>query len=128
MRVGDLKLEPLLATSFDESISEAADRMRFYEIGSLGILEGGSLVGVFTERDVVKAVADRSDLQHLSIRAYATSSPTTVTMETDVEEAAELMLSLDVRHLPVVEGIRPVGMVSIKDVLAAELALSAEAV
>ena len=128
MKVQDLKLEPIFAAHPDESIADAADRMRFYEIGSLAVIENGSIVGIITERDIVRATADRSDAQRIPIRFYLTSAPTTVSSDTDVEDAASLMLTLGIRHLPVVEGVRPIGMVSIRDLLAAELELTAEAI
>ncbi|MEX2555012.1 MAG: CBS domain-containing protein [Actinomycetota bacterium] len=128
MKVQDLKLEPIFAAHPDESITEVADRMRFYEVGSLAVIEHGSIVGIITERDIVRATADRSDLGRIPIRFYLTSAPTTVSPDTDVREAASLMLALGIRHLPVVDGVRPVGMVSIRDLLAAELELTAEAI
>jgi CBS domain-containing protein len=121
MKISDLKLEPLQATHPDESIADVAERMHFYEVGSLAVLDEGSLVGIVTERDVLSSVADRSDPNRFTVRFYMTSGPTTISSDTDLGDAAELMLGLGVRHLPVVEGGRPVGMVSIRDVLVAEL-------
>jgi CBS domain-containing protein len=56
-----------------------------------------------------------------------TPGPATVSSDVDIEDAATLMLALGVRHLPVVDGYRLAGMVSIRDVLAAELTLAAAA-
>lgn len=123
MKISALKLEPLLATSPGESIGDAAERMRFYEVGSLAVLDDGSLVGIFTERDVLGAMADRCDPSRTPIVLYMTHGPTTISDDTDIADAAALMLSLGVRHLPVLESGAPVGMVSIRDVLLAELEL-----
>lgn len=121
MKVRDLHLEHPHATTPDESLADAADRMRFYEIGSLAVLEGHHLVAIITERDIVRAAAEGSDLGRVPVRLYMTSEPANVDVETDVREAAELMLTLGVRHLPAMDDGRIVGMVSIRDLLTAEM-------
>lgn len=123
MKVRELELAPVVATDPDESIADAADRMRFYEVGSLAVLEQGSLVAIITERDVTRLVADRADPNRLAVRFYMTSEPVTIEVEADVREAGALMLGIGVRHLPVMDGERLVGMVSVRDVLMAELAV-----
>jgi CBS domain-containing protein len=125
MKVRELELAPVVATDPDESIADAADRMRFYEVGSLAVLEHGSLVAIITERDIAWLVADRSDPDRLSVRFYMTSEPVTIDADADVREAGALMLGIGVRHLPVMDGERLVGMVSVRDVLMAELAAPA---
>jgi CBS domain-containing protein len=126
MKVKDLSLQPILSTIMPESIADAADRMKFYEVGSLAVIDSGYIVGVITERDIVTAVADRQDAERIPVRSYLTPAPATISSDTDIADAAELMLSLDVRHLPVVDGVTPVGMVSIRDLLAAELTVLAD--
>ena len=127
MKVRDLGLGPIAATRLDESVADAADRMRFYEIGSLAVMDSGSIVGILTERDIVRAVADGIEMTRVPVRSYVTPGPATVSSDADVEDAAGLMLALGVRHLPVVDGSCAVGMVSMRDLLAAELALAAAA-
>jgi CBS domain-containing protein len=128
MKVKDLKLEPLYTADLDESLTAVADRMRFYEIGALAVVENRAVCGIITERDIVRAAADGSAMSRTPVRFYATNSPTVVSADTDLEEAAAMMLSLGVRHLPVVDAERPIGMVSIRDLLAAEMQLAAEAI
>lgn len=120
MKVRDLELEPVAATSAEESIADAADRMRFFDIGSLAVMDGDALVGILTERDLARAVADRSDSE-LPVRAYMTSDPTTIGADADVVEAGALMLALGTRHLPVKESTRVIGMVSVRDLLLVEI-------
>jgi len=127
MKVKDLKLESLVSTRLDESVADAADRMRFYEIGSLAVIDSGNVVGILTERDIVRAGSDGVDMKRIPVRSYVTPGPTTVSSDADIEDAAGLMLALGVRHLPVVEGFGVVGMLSMRDVLSAELAVAAAA-
>jgi CBS domain-containing protein len=127
MKVSDLRLEPLLGTRLDEPLADAADRMNFYAVGSLAVVDSGNVIGILTERDIVRAIADRVEMERIPVRSFVTPSPATVSSDADVEDAATLMLSLGVRHLPVIDCGRPVGMVSIRDLLGAELALAANA-
>ena len=125
MKVMDLDLEPIITARLDEPIADAADRMRLHHIGSLAVIDSGSIVGILTERDIVRAIADRAAMERIPVRSYVTPGPATVSSDADVEDAAGLMLTLGVRHLPVVDGRRVIGMVSMRDVIAAELALAA---
>lgn len=122
MKVRELELQPVIGTDPDEPLADAADRMRFYEVGSLVVLEHGVMVAIITERDLARAVADRSDPDRTSVRFYMTSQPSTVRSDSEVHEAADLMLGLGVRHLPVMDGERIAGMISVRDLLSAELA------
>lgn len=128
MKVKDLDLAPIVSIRLDEPVVDAAARMRLNQIGSLAIIDSGSVVGILTERDVVRAGADGVDMKRIPVRSYVTPGPATVSSDADVEDAAQMMLTLGVRHLPVVEGPRVVGMVSMRDVLFAELALATAAV
>ena len=66
------------------------------------ILDGYRLVGIITERDLVRAVADRRDLADGNAGEYMTSAPATVELDTSLADVARTMLALGVRHLPVV--------------------------
>ena len=126
MKVRDLDLQPIVVTRLDEPIADAADRMMFNEIGSLAVIDSGNVIAILTERDLVRAGAERASMERIPVRSYVTLGPATVSSDADVVDAAELMLALGVRHLPVVDGPgRPVGMVSMRDLLAAELSLAA---
>lgn len=99
------------------SIATAAAQMRDAEVGSLAIVENGDVLGIFTERDVLRAVAEGADTERESIRSWMTSYPDEFPPDIEVEEAADWMLAAGYRHLPVVERGALVGMVSIKDIL-----------
>ena len=125
MKVRDLHAEPVEATSPGESLADAADRMRFYDIGALAVLERGEPVAIITERDLARAVADRVDPARTPVLSYMTPEPVTISADADVVEAGVLMMALGVRHLPVIDCGTIAGMVSIRDVLGAELAHAA---
>ena len=101
----------------DASVAEAVTRMvDSHRAGVVIVDPAGRLVGIFTERDLLRAVADRVHSSEARIREWMTSEPITVTPETSAEEAAQTMLDNGFRHLPVVEGDRAIGIVSIRDV------------
>jgi len=87
-------------------------------VGSVAVVVDGALEGIFTERDLVAAVADFADLDREPVSSWMTPDPDTLGPDTTVEEAAEWMLATGYRHLPVVDEVGLlVGMVSVKDVL-----------
>jgi CBS domain-containing protein len=107
----------LVTVDSDESLVDAADRMRWYAVGALPVYEGHTLVGIVTERDLTAAVADGVDPARTLVRDRMTPAPATVAPDDEVADAARTMADLGVRHLPVVEGERLVGMLSIRDLI-----------
>ena len=99
----------------DEPVSAAAAAMRDNDTGDVVVLDGQQLVGIVTDRDLaVRIVAEGRDAS-TPVREACSADPTTVTPDTAIEQAAELMRRNAVRRLPVVEGDRPVGIVSLGD-------------
>jgi CBS domain-containing protein len=101
----------------DESLAAAASSMHFNEIGALPVFDRGSFVGIITERDLVRALAEDEDPQSTIVREYMTPDPVSITPDTSLGQAADRMLQMGVRHLPVVLGDDIVGMVSVRDLL-----------
>jgi CBS domain-containing protein len=101
----------------DTTVAEAAATMVRGGFGSAVVLEGRSVAGIFTERDVLRAAASGADLTRSSLSRWMTPDPVTGRPEIDSDEAAELMLGGGFRHLPVVEGGELVGIVSLRDLL-----------
>lgn len=113
----------VLAVGGEVSLAEAARRMHERKVGAVVVLEGDRLVGILTERDVLRAVAtDRVDA---AVSESMTHAPDTVDPTETTGHAAALMIHGGFRHLPVVEGGRLVGIVSIRDLM--RLALDDEA-
>jgi CBS domain-containing protein len=114
--IGEMMARDPLSVAPEDTIGEAAQKMVDRGVGSAVVLDYGRLIGIFTERDLLRAVADRVHSSEARVREWMTGEPITITPETSSEEAAQLMLDNGFRHLPVVEGERAVGIVSIRDV------------
>jgi CBS domain-containing protein len=97
------------------SVAEAATVMGSHAVGSVMVLHGERLVGIFTERDVVRALSEHFDAGGHLVQNWMTPEPTTVVPEANVDDALDLMLSKGFRHLPVLEGERLLGVVSLRD-------------
>ncbi|HXJ64070.1 MAG TPA: CBS domain-containing protein [Actinomycetota bacterium] len=101
----------------DDPLLEAASKMAFDEVGSAVVYDEGRFVGIITERDLVRAMADGVDPDATSVRAYMTEDPVVVDADDDVELAVREMVAVGIRHLPVVAGADVVGMISARDLL-----------
>ena len=100
-----------------QSLVEAAQVMKQEDVGSLPVVEGGRLLAVLTDRDiVVRAVAEGVDLQATRVGDVASREPVTVGPEEDLDEALRLMARHQVRRLPVVDEQGLVGMLAQADV------------
>lgn len=106
----------LLTTEPGARLQEAAHRMAERRVGAILVLEGERLAGILTERDVLRAVGASYEPDAL-VSDWMTANPETVGPSETVEHALVLMHHGGFRHLPVVDGDRLVGIVSIRDVL-----------
>jgi CBS domain-containing protein len=98
------------------TVAEAATVMGGHHVGSALVMEDDRLVGIFTERDILRALSQDFDAPSHQVAHWMTRDPVTVTPDSAVDEALELMLGGNFRHLPVCEHSRPVGIVSLRDV------------
>jgi len=92
-------------------------RMLEEGVGAVAVCEAGTLVGIFTERDVLALAGNGSDLDVVKVGDVMTRNPFTVDASDAVLDAARLMGDKKIRHLPVVQGGHLLGMVGIRDVL-----------
>jgi CBS domain-containing protein len=115
--VGSLMMPGVLAAAPDEPIMEVADRMRTSRVGAATVMEDERLVGILTERDLLRALADGLSPRDTPASACMTADPQTIAPDAEAEEAAERMIDLGVRHLPVVEDGRVVGIISARNLL-----------
>jgi CBS domain-containing protein len=99
------------------SLRTAANIMRKEDVGSIAVMEGETLMGILTERDVLHAVAHSPHLEAEVVKSWMSPSPDMVGADSDVDDAVAWMLATGHRHLPVDDGGVLVGIVSIKDVL-----------
>jgi CBS domain-containing protein len=105
----------LVSVDPESTVAEAAQAMSVRRVGSVLVLDGARLLGIFTERDIVRALATEHDAAGHSVGQWMTRDPATLTPDHDEAEALHLMIERGFRHVPVVEGDRAVGMVSIRD-------------
>jgi len=117
MRVDEVMTKDLMTCSDSDSLSEAATMMREINVGSLPIVDdSGDVIGIITDRDItVRAVARGVDPVMAQVIDFMTPNPVTIAPDADVEVAAEIMASAQVRRLPVLQDDRLVGMVSLGD-------------
>ena len=102
--------------SSDTTVADAAKLMRDKDFGGVLIGDGEEVSGFLTDRDItVRVVAEGKDPTSTSVGDVATTELHTLSPDDSVEEAIELVRQHDIRRLPVVEGAKPVGIVSIGD-------------
>jgi CBS domain-containing protein len=115
VQVSEIMNRTNLTESSRATLRDAASRMWKQQTGSLVITEGADILGIITERDIMKAVARGDDLDATPVSAVMTRSVLTVAPDTSVAEAAQHMATRWIRHLPVVSNGELVGMLSQRD-------------
>ncbi len=111
----------------DETVRGAVEHMAENGCGSVLVMEGQSLLGIFTERDLlVRVVAAGLDPARTPVREVMTTDPGTIGAEEPVEEAIRRMNEGSVRHLPVIDGDRVLGVLSTRDIPALAMGRMAE--
>ena len=102
----------------DTSVFEALQLLADYEVGALMVMEGGALVGVFSERDYTRKIALQGRNSRITpVAEIMTRQVLTVAPGATTRDAMVLMSARKVRHLPVLEGSTVLGMISIRDIL-----------
>lgn len=117
MAIGDVMRTRVVSVEATETARVAVLRMLEESVGSIAVTEGGRLVGIFTERDVLRLAGEATDLDAVLVSDVMTRDPLTVDAREGVLDAAKLMGERRIRHLPVVEGEHLLGMVGIRDLL-----------
>jgi CBS domain-containing protein len=115
MKISEIMTKAAVTDSADDTIAEACDKMRHAQTSSILIMDGERLVGIFTERDVVKLVARDLDPKETRLKDVMTTDIITIGPFTTLKEAANIMATKWIRHLPIVEGSKVVGMISQRD-------------
>ena len=102
----------------DESVFSALELLARYEVGALMVMEGGRLVGVFSERDYTRKIALQGrNSRDTTVAEIMTRNVVAVAPRTGTRTCMALMSEKKIRHLPVVDGSTVLGMISIRDIL-----------
>ena len=121
MKVSDLQPHELFTAQAEETLEVAADRMSWHQVSALPVLEGQHLVGIVTERDLTAALAEGADAVATPVSDYMTPAPEVLGPDSELADAAHVMLELGIRHLPVVRSGQLMGVLSMRDVLDADV-------
>ena len=121
MSLRDLMTTRVAATTPDTPLAEAAAVMVTANVGSAVVMQGPFLAGILTERDVLRAAASGEDLSTSLVSAWMTPDPQAASPDMSAEEAAQIMLLNGFRHLPIVEGRKVCGVVSLRDLFASRI-------
>ena len=117
MTIGDVMRTRVVTVEMNDSARVAVLRMLEEGVGSVAVCDTGKLVGIFTERDVLRFAGEGTDLDAVRVGDVMTRDPVTVDARVSILDAARLMGERKIRHLPVVEGDHLLGMIGIRDVL-----------
>jgi CBS domain-containing protein len=113
--VAEVMNEGLLSVRPSITVAEAATMMGERRVGSVLVMEGDALLGIFTERDIMRALGEQFDAAAHQVSEWMTRNPITVPPDTDARDALKTMLDGGFRHLPVIDGEHILGVVSMRD-------------
>jgi CBS domain-containing protein len=115
MRVSDIMTEAAVSDAPDDSVADAARKMWEQQTGSLLVMDGEDLVGIITERDILKAVATGTELEKTKVEDVMVRDLVTINPGASMREAARVMTDKWIRHLPVIDQGKLVGILSQRD-------------
>ena len=118
--LADVMRTEVIEVAPEDTLGEVAERMSAVNVGAVVVKDYGRLIGILTERDMLKAMAARVHTSEARVRQWMTEDPLTASADMDVDEAAQVMLEHNFRHLPIVDDAGAVvGLVSLRRVVAA---------
>lgn len=116
-KVRNLMSRTLAAVDPRQTLVDAAAVMRSRRVSSLAVLDGDRIVGIITERDLMRAIADERVAAETHVSEYMNQEPLTIEIYEPIELAASMMLHHRVRHLLVTDRGRLAGCISVRDLL-----------
>jgi CBS domain-containing protein len=117
LKIEDVMIREVITLDEAATVKEAAEIMNKFEIGSLIIVSRGKAVGIVTERDLLKrVVAEARDARNTKVKEILTTPLVVVEPNMNLEEAVKQMFQMKIKKLPVVDGKRLVGLVSLTDI------------
>jgi CBS domain-containing protein len=117
MPVADVMSIRTIVVSPGETVRLAILRMLEETVGAVAVCDGPRLVGIFTERDVLRLAGDGVDLDAVRVEDVMTRTVVTISPDDDIVAVAGLMGARKIRHVPVVQDGNLLGMVGIRDIL-----------
>ena len=119
VKVNDLPPGRLLRVEPESKLADVAREMRHQDADSVAVMSDDRLVGIITEADLVRAIADGVNPKQASAAVIMTPDPATIDGDEDISVVALKMINLGIRHLPVVDASgRPVGLISARNLVA----------
>jgi CBS domain-containing protein len=115
--IADVMSLRVVKVSPDEPVRLAIARMLEENVGSVAVCEGQRLVGIFTERDVLRLAGEGPEFADVNVGDVMTRNPVTISPDDDILAAAQLMSERRIRHLPIVQGDNLLGIVGIREVM-----------
>lgn len=113
-----LRDQRVLSVDAEQSVIEAVRLMTEFNIGAVPVLRGGELVGIFSERDLMRrVVAGGRSPGVTKVGEVMTAKPQVVNADSDLDECITLMREAGFRHLPVVENGKLRGVISLRDIM-----------
>lgn len=117
VRVEDVMVKEVITINEETIIKEAAEIMNKFEIGCLIVVKDEKAIGILTERDLLKrVVAEAKDATKIKVKDVMTSPIVVAEPKMDLGEAVRLMFKMKIKKLPVVDGKRLIGLVSLTDI------------
>jgi len=116
-----MTMDDVLTIEPGVTLSEAARSMRGRNVGAAVVVDEGRVAGIFTERDLLRAIADGRPPDEALVREHMTRDPVTLPSDHSPTEAAVIMAERRFRHIPVVDDGVLVGIVSIRDLVSVDL-------
>ena len=115
--LADVVKPEFITVAPEDTLGEVAERMTQQNVGSVIVKDHGRLIGILTERDMLRAMAARVHTSDARVRMWMTADPITAPADMNLEDAAQVMLEHGFRHLPVVDGETVLGVVSLRRVI-----------
>lgn len=117
LKVEDVMIKDVITVDASLTVKEAAQIMNKFEIGCLLALKDGKAIGILTERDLLKrVVAESRDAKKTKVTDVMSAPLIVVEPDMELEDAAKLMFEMKIKKLPVVDGKRLVGLITLTDI------------
>jgi len=115
--ISDLPLRDPILVCYTSSVADAVRNMNDHHTGCVLVEKDGKLIGIFTERDVLTKDFFRADSHTVPVESVMTPNPETLEPEDSIAFALNKMSVGGYRHIPIVDGAKPVGVLSVRDVV-----------